>query len=101
MTEYQENLVVLAVSLGFQTVKKDGKVFLVTIDENKTKLFPFDPKSGDALLGKDAEILAIIDKRLGIKTESDDLKRRYNLFMSAMGDPNNQFWDKAKAKNKK
>ncbi len=101
MTEYQENLIVLAVSLGFQTIEKDGRVYFMTIDENKTKLFPFEPNSGNALLGKESEILAIIDKRLGIKTESDDLKRRYKLFMSAMGDPNNQFWDRAKAKNKK
>ena len=98
MTEYQENLVVLAVALGFETVEKDGKVYLVTIDENQTKLFPIDRSVGNSLLGKENEILAIIDKRLGIVTESDDLKRRYKLFMSAMRDPNNSFWDKAKAK---
>lgn len=98
MTEYQENLIVLAVALGFETVEKDGKVYLVTIDDNQTKLFPIDSSVGNSLLGKENEILAIIDKRLGIVTESDDLKRRYKLFMSAMSDPNNSFWDKAKAK---
>ncbi len=98
MTEYQENLVVLAVALGFETIEKDGKAYLVTIDDNKTKLFLIDKTAGDALLGKEGEILAIIDKRLGIVTESDDLKRRYKLFMSIMSEPGNKFWDKAKAK---
>ena len=100
MTEYQENLVVLAVALGFQTIEKDGKVYLTTIYNNKTMLYPIEQNSGNALLGKEKEILEIIDSRLGIKTESDDLKRRYKLFMSAMVDPNNSFWDKAKAKKK-
>ena len=63
MTEYQENLVVLAVALGFQTIEKDGKVYLTTIYNNKTMLYPIEQNSGNALLGKEKEILEIIDSR--------------------------------------
>ena len=95
--DYQTDLVVLALAVGFQTVAKDKNIYLTTIYKNQTKMYPFNEKQDDMLCGKSAEILAIIDERLGVKTDSKDLNRRYKVFYEALADENHPFWKIAKA----
>ncbi len=99
MTDYQMELMVLATAVGFRSELKDGKVYLTTIYKNQTRLFPIDVNSSDAFFGSDDEILDIIDERLGVKSYTKDLKRRYNVYYEALGDENHRFWDKAKSKS--
>ncbi len=99
MTDYQANLILLALSCGFTSEKKNGQTYLITINNNKTLMYSFNDGNGDALLGKEAEILSIVDKRLGVNFADADLKKRFDVFFSALNDENHYFWNKAKNKN--
>ncbi len=94
--DYQTDLVVLALAVGFKTATKDKNIYLATIYKNQTRLYRFEEKQDDMLCGKSKEILEIIDARLGIKDDSNDLKKRYKVFYEALGDENHPFWNIAK-----
>ncbi|MBP3630841.1 MAG: hypothetical protein J6J23_05070 [Clostridia bacterium] len=98
MTDYQMELMVLATAIGFRSELKDGKVYLTTIYKDQVKLFPIDVNSEDAFLGRDKEILAIIDERLGVHSYTKDLKRRYDVYYEALADEDHRFWKTAKSK---
>ena len=98
MTDYQMELMILATAVGFRSEMNDGKVYLTTIHQNQTRLFPIDAKSEDALLGQEKEILSIIDERLGLHSYTKDLKRRFDVYYEALGDEDHRFWKKAKSK---
>lgn len=98
MQEKQMDLLILACSLGFRTISKENQVYLTTIHNNQTVLFPIDTNADDMLMGKDDEILAIIDERLGIHSYTKDLKRRYESYYDALSNSNHHLWDKIRSK---
>lgn len=98
MTDYQMELMILATAVGFRSELKDKTVYLATIHKNQTKLFPIDANSDDAFLGREDEILAIIDERLGLHSYTKDLKRRFDVYYEALSDEDHRFWKRAKSK---
>lgn len=95
--DFQTDLVVLALAVGFKTATKDKNIYLTTIYKDQTRLYRFEEKQDDMLCGKGKEILAIIDERLGIKDNDTDLKKRYKVFYEALADDSHPFWQIAKA----
>ena len=95
--EYNCELLELALSLGFRGHKDEkGNIWLATKYKGKVVPIETDPSSEDLFCGKGELILRIIDERLGIETESEDLSIRSRELGKAFSDINHKFWDKAK-----
>ena len=95
--KYNVELLELALSLGFRGHKdKDNKIWLATKYKGKVVPIETDPTQEDLFCGKAELILKIIDERLGLTIDSDDLAIRKNELRKALTDINHKFWDKAK-----
>lgn len=101
MTDYQEDLLILAVAVGFQSHEKNGSLFLSTLYKGETKLYPVDLSSDNAFFGKEKEIISIIDERLEHKFEDNSIQKRQKFLQDAIADEGNAFWDRAKSKKRK
>ena len=95
--QYNEELLELALSLGFRGHKdNDGNIWLATKYKGKVVPIEMDPSTDDLFCGKSALILKIVDERLGIETDSEELSIRSRELSKAFSDINHKFWDKAK-----
>lgn len=99
--KYQNDLLVLALATGFRGYVKDGKTWVMTIHKGQTIPFRVNFTRDDIFCGNEEQILNIIDERLGIKQNKEDLTPRFNAIYSAFGDENHKFWDIAKGNLKK
>lgn len=96
MKDFETELLVLALAVGFQTVTNNDSVYLTTIYKNQTRLYAIEETKNSLFNGKADEILQIIDERLEINSSTKDLKKRYDVLYEALGDENHKFWRKAK-----
>ena len=95
--QYNDELLELALSLGFRGHKdQDGNIWLATKYKGKVVPIEMDPTNDDLFCGKAELVLKIVDDRLGLETESEDLAIRSRELGKAFSDINHKFWDKAK-----
>ena len=99
----QNDLLVLALATGFRGFVKDGKTWLMTINNGQSIPFRVNfNRKDDIFCGNEKAILEIIDSRLGIEGKTNSsLEERFSTILAAFGDEKHKFWDIAKQNLKK
>lgn len=103
ISNYQNDLLVLALATGFKGFVKDGKTWIMTIYKGQSLPFRVNfEREEDIFCGNSEAILDIIDDRLGIgEKKIDNLSERFETILNAFGDENHKFWDISKQNLKK
>lgn len=99
--KYQNDLLVLALATGFRGYVKDGKTWIMTIHKGQSLPFRVNFNREDIFCGNASAILEIVDERLDIIADKENLEPRFEAIYSAFGNENHKFWDTAKQNLKK
>lgn len=102
VSNYQNDLLVLALATGFKGFVKDGKTWIMTIHKGQSLPFRVNfEREEDIFCGNEGAILEIIDNRLGTSGNENNLTTRFETILNAFGDENHKFWDISKQNIKK